>query len=112
MQWLCNANKKSDIPAKRLFCFFSSLYSVLVSIRSPHVGWLPVPSLPCRQGDKVEESHGKGLVRWDCMGRQDLIVILSLSRKFSGLALPNEMQKMLMSKSEPEYHSCVHCAEF
>ncbi|XP_064334688.1 probable 18S rRNA (guanine-N(7))-methyltransferase isoform X2 [Camelus dromedarius] len=29
VQWLCNANKKSDIPAKRLYCFFSSLYSVL-----------------------------------------------------------------------------------
>ncbi|XP_066130640.1 probable 18S rRNA (guanine-N(7))-methyltransferase [Saccopteryx bilineata] len=30
VQWLCNANKKSDIPAKRLYRFFSSLYSVLV----------------------------------------------------------------------------------
>nr|XP_044602742.1 probable 18S rRNA (guanine-N(7))-methyltransferase isoform X2 [Equus asinus] len=30
VQWLCNANKTSDIPAKRLYCFFSSLYSVLV----------------------------------------------------------------------------------
>ncbi|XP_012495782.1 PREDICTED: probable 18S rRNA (guanine-N(7))-methyltransferase [Propithecus coquereli] len=30
VQWLCNANKKSDIPVKRLYCFFSSLYSVLV----------------------------------------------------------------------------------
>ncbi|KAI5139909.1 probable 18S rRNA (guanine-N(7))-methyltransferase [Manis pentadactyla] len=30
LQWLCNANKKSDIPAKRLYYFFSSLYSVLV----------------------------------------------------------------------------------
>lgn len=30
VQWLCNANKKSDNPAKRLYCFFSSLYSVLV----------------------------------------------------------------------------------
>ncbi|XP_059549441.1 probable 18S rRNA (guanine-N(7))-methyltransferase [Myotis daubentonii] len=30
VQWLCSANKKSDIPAKRLHCFFSSLYSVLV----------------------------------------------------------------------------------
>lgn len=30
MQWLCNANKKSDIPARRLYCFFSSLYSALV----------------------------------------------------------------------------------
>lgn len=30
MQWLCNANKKSDVPARRLYCFFSSLYSALV----------------------------------------------------------------------------------
>lgn len=30
VQWLCNANKKSDVPAKRLYRFFSSLYSVLV----------------------------------------------------------------------------------
>ncbi|XP_020036940.1 18S rRNA (guanine-N(7))-methyltransferase isoform X1 [Castor canadensis] len=30
VQWLCNANRKSDIPAKRLYCFFSSLYSALV----------------------------------------------------------------------------------
>ncbi|CAO2629918.1 Probable 18S rRNA (guanine-N(7))-methyltransferase [Lemmus lemmus] len=30
VQWLCNANKKSDIPARRLYCFFSSLYSALV----------------------------------------------------------------------------------
>ncbi|XP_049555691.1 probable 18S rRNA (guanine-N(7))-methyltransferase isoform X3 [Orcinus orca] len=30
VQWLCSANKKSDIPAKRLYCFFSALYSVLV----------------------------------------------------------------------------------
>ena len=37
VQWLCNANKKSDIPAKRLYCFFSSLYSVLVSMRSSPV---------------------------------------------------------------------------
>ncbi|XP_007938572.1 probable 18S rRNA (guanine-N(7))-methyltransferase [Orycteropus afer afer] len=29
VQWLCNANKKSDNPAKRLYCFFSSLYSIL-----------------------------------------------------------------------------------
>uniref|UniRef100_A0A8I6GIY8 BUD23, rRNA methyltransferase and ribosome maturation factor n=1 Tax=Rattus norvegicus TaxID=10116 RepID=A0A8I6GIY8_RAT len=34
VQWLCNANKKSDIPARRLYCFFSSLYSALVSISS------------------------------------------------------------------------------
>ncbi|KAL1765134.1 putative 18S rRNA (guanine-N(7))-methyltransferase isoform X1 [Sigmodon hispidus] len=30
VQWLCNANKKSDVPARRLYCFFSSLYSALV----------------------------------------------------------------------------------
>lgn len=41
-----------------------------------------------------------GLLRWDCMGGQNLIVILSLNRKFSGLTLPNEMQKVLMSKYE------------
>ncbi|XP_006889743.1 PREDICTED: ribosome biogenesis methyltransferase WBSCR22 [Elephantulus edwardii] len=29
VQWLCNANKRSDNPAKRLYCFFSSLYSAL-----------------------------------------------------------------------------------
>ncbi|XP_008049038.1 probable 18S rRNA (guanine-N(7))-methyltransferase isoform X2 [Carlito syrichta] len=32
VQWLCSANKKSDIPAKRLYCFFSSLYSVLLEL--------------------------------------------------------------------------------
>ncbi|KAF4015823.1 hypothetical protein G4228_007017 [Cervus hanglu yarkandensis] len=32
VQWLCNANKKSDIPAKRLYRFFSSLYSVLLEL--------------------------------------------------------------------------------
>ncbi|XP_042544089.1 probable 18S rRNA (guanine-N(7))-methyltransferase [Dipodomys spectabilis] len=30
VQWLCNANKKTHIPAKRLYCFFTTLYSVLV----------------------------------------------------------------------------------
>ncbi|KAM7331862.1 hypothetical protein ACRRTK_008570 [Alexandromys fortis] len=30
VQWLCNANKKSDVPARRLYHFFSSLYSALV----------------------------------------------------------------------------------
>ncbi|KAL1768880.1 putative 18S rRNA (guanine-N(7))-methyltransferase isoform X1 [Sigmodon hispidus] len=30
VQWLCNANKKSDVPARRLYCFFSTLYSALV----------------------------------------------------------------------------------
>lgn len=44
VQWLCNADKKSDVPAKRLYCFFSSLYSVLVSVSS-HLGWLPSPAL-------------------------------------------------------------------
>ncbi|CAD7673259.1 unnamed protein product [Nyctereutes procyonoides] len=29
IQWFCNANRRSDIPAKCLYCF-SSLYSVLV----------------------------------------------------------------------------------
>nr|XP_023511221.1 probable 18S rRNA (guanine-N(7))-methyltransferase isoform X2 [Equus caballus] len=67
VQWLCNANKTSDIPAKRLYCFFSSLYSVLV---------------------------------------------LRLNRKFSGLRLPDEMQKTLMSKSETDCNSSVHYAEF
>uniref|UniRef100_A0A2K6U390 18S rRNA (guanine-N(7))-methyltransferase n=1 Tax=Saimiri boliviensis boliviensis TaxID=39432 RepID=A0A2K6U390_SAIBB len=30
VQWLCNANKKSENPVKRLYCFFASLFSVLV----------------------------------------------------------------------------------
>lgn len=30
LQWLCTANRKSENPVKRLYCFFSSLYSVLV----------------------------------------------------------------------------------
>lgn len=29
LQWLCNANKKTHNPPRRLFCFFSSLYSAL-----------------------------------------------------------------------------------
>ncbi|XP_069470896.1 18S rRNA (guanine-N(7))-methyltransferase [Ambystoma mexicanum] len=29
LQWLCNADKKSHSPPKRLYCFFSSLYSAL-----------------------------------------------------------------------------------
>ncbi|XP_063062318.1 probable 18S rRNA (guanine-N(7))-methyltransferase [Engraulis encrasicolus] len=29
LQWLCNADKKSHSPPKRLHCFFSSLYSCL-----------------------------------------------------------------------------------
>lgn len=30
LQWLCNADKASHHPAKRLFKFFSSLYACLV----------------------------------------------------------------------------------
>ncbi|XP_014662299.1 PREDICTED: probable 18S rRNA (guanine-N(7))-methyltransferase isoform X2 [Priapulus caudatus] len=29
LQWLCNADKKSHVPAKRMFKFFSTLYSCL-----------------------------------------------------------------------------------
>ncbi|XP_001366808.1 probable 18S rRNA (guanine-N(7))-methyltransferase [Monodelphis domestica] len=29
VQWLCNADQKTHNPAKRLYCFFSSLYSAL-----------------------------------------------------------------------------------
>ncbi|KAJ1184980.1 hypothetical protein NDU88_001776 [Pleurodeles waltl] len=29
LQWLCNADKKTHSPPRRLYCFFSSLYSVL-----------------------------------------------------------------------------------
>lgn len=52
VQWLCNANKKSDIPAKRLYCFFASLYSVLVSIRS--TTWAHCLSLPCLAGKEMK----------------------------------------------------------
>lgn len=31
LQWLCNADKKGHNPAKRLYKFFSSLYSALVT---------------------------------------------------------------------------------
>lgn len=31
LQWLCNADKKTHSPPKRLHTFFSSLYSSLVS---------------------------------------------------------------------------------
>jgi len=30
LQWLCNADKKDDIPQKRLYKFFRSLYSTLI----------------------------------------------------------------------------------
>jgi len=32
IQWLCNADKAGQKPAKRLLAFFSSLYACLVSI--------------------------------------------------------------------------------
>lgn len=32
VQWLCNADKKSHSPPKRLYRFFSTLYTALVSI--------------------------------------------------------------------------------
>uniref|UniRef100_F7G295 18S rRNA (guanine-N(7))-methyltransferase n=2 Tax=Bilateria TaxID=33213 RepID=F7G295_ORNAN len=35
VQWLCNADKKSHNPARRLFRFFSSLYAALVRPVSP-----------------------------------------------------------------------------
>lgn len=31
VQWLCNADKKSHSPVKRLYRFFSTLYTALVS---------------------------------------------------------------------------------
>lgn len=31
LQWLCNADKKSHVPHKRLYQFFSTLFSALVS---------------------------------------------------------------------------------
>lgn len=31
LQWLCNADKKSHVPSKRLYQFFSTLFSCLVS---------------------------------------------------------------------------------
>ena len=38
LQWLCNADKKSHHPPKRLYKFFSSLYACMVSFYSiPHV---------------------------------------------------------------------------
>lgn len=32
LQWLCNADKTSHVPQKRLYKFFTTLYSVLVGI--------------------------------------------------------------------------------
>lgn len=32
VQWLCNADKKSHSPPKRLYRFFSTLYTALVSV--------------------------------------------------------------------------------
>lgn len=32
VQWLCNADKKSHSPPKRLYQFFSTLYTALVSV--------------------------------------------------------------------------------
>ena len=40
------------------------------------------------------------------------VQVLRLNRKFSGLRLPDEMQKTLMSKSETDCNSSVHYAEF
>ena len=31
LQWLCNADKKTHQPAKRLYHFFTSLYACMVS---------------------------------------------------------------------------------
>ena len=31
LQWLCNADRKTQHPPKRLHCFFSSLYACMVS---------------------------------------------------------------------------------
>lgn len=91
VQWLCNANKKSDIPTKRLYCFFSSLYSVLVSMGlPPSLDW---PLLPSAGSDGIGsvpgESHSDGTSRdgrpycgYSC---------LSFKRELAALTLPNEM---------------------
>lgn len=91
VQWLCNANKKSDIPAKRLYCFFSSLYSVLVSMRlSPSLGWPLLPSTGSNGvGSFPGESHSNGTA-WG--GRTlSWFSCLGLKRELGGLTLPNEM---------------------
>lgn len=33
LQWLCNADKRSHQPSKRLYQFFSSLYACMVSAK-------------------------------------------------------------------------------
>jgi len=38
VQWLCNADKKSHSPPKRLYRFFSTLYTALVSVTLPQSG--------------------------------------------------------------------------
>lgn len=78
IQWLCNANKKSDIPAKRLYCFFSSLYSVLVSMRSPTcLGWLFIPPV---DSDGVGSIPREGHSRRPARGRRTLWLFLSRSK--------------------------------
>ncbi|XP_028938576.1 probable 18S rRNA (guanine-N(7))-methyltransferase [Ornithorhynchus anatinus] len=41
VQWLCNADKKSHNPARRLFRFFSSLYAALVRPPEPSLQLYP-----------------------------------------------------------------------
>ena len=41
LQWLCNADKRSHVPQKRLAAFFSSLYSCMVR---------PPPCCPLAEG--------------------------------------------------------------
>ena len=78
LQWLCNANKRSDIPAKRLYCFFSSLYSVLVSMRSPTcLGWLFIPPV---DSDGVGSIPREGHSRRPARGRRTLWLFLSRSK--------------------------------
>ena len=36
IQWLCNADKKGHIPARRIYKFFSTLYAALVSCNLLH----------------------------------------------------------------------------
>lgn len=91
IQWLCNANKKSDIPAKRLYCFFSSLYSVLVSMRSPPSlsSLLIPPAGSDGVGSVPRESHSNGS-HGSQKGWQDLTVVtsvqvFSLKRNLRGL---------------------------
>ena len=39
LQWLCNADKKTHNPPKRLYKFFSTLYGALVSTRYFYMLW-------------------------------------------------------------------------